>query len=203
MEPFIMWAGIFIALGLAEIAKSLRPPPTEAEKLAQKLAQRRARWCIFGGLGVIVIGFISFCYYIDAKQYFYLEVPGKTLKFNVSGWTKMSDPDPNHALNVSGYNGGERRYDPIYTVYKQPMASTDRVGVKIVEGTYIAFYMDLEGYVTLYTRVDKGAYWVLCRETFADKMSRRSWDLKVSPLIEKPRWKYLLDGRLSTIDIVF
>ena len=54
-------------------------------------------------------------------------------------------------------------------VYSIPMSDDRRIGLKISDREYVEFFIVHPGFVTAQTRVDKGKYWVLCRETFNPK----------------------------------
>ena len=95
-----------------------------------------------------------------------LTVPGKTIELSSGGWAKAKD-ETNFANNYE-----ERKISPwhkyrrMVTVYSIPMSDDRRIGLKISDREYVEFFIFHPGFVTAQTRVDKGKYSVLCRETF-------------------------------------
>lgn len=98
-----------------------------------------------------------------------LEVPGKTIELSPNNWAKAKD-ETNFAKNYE-----ERRISPwqkfgrMVTVFLIPMSDDRRIGLKMSKTEYVEFFIVSPGFVTAQTRVDKGKYWVLCRETFNRK----------------------------------
>lgn len=98
-----------------------------------------------------------------------LVVPGKTIELSSDDWTKARDK------RSFAKNYEEKRISPwhkygrMVTVFLIPMSDDRRVGLKISDREYVEFFIVHPGLITVQTRVDKGRYWVLCRETFNQK----------------------------------
>lgn len=94
-----------------------------------------------------------------------LAVPGKTISLDATQWRKLED-EADYAVNYEERAGDAAHvYKRIVTVYMLPMSRDRRHGIKISSDEYIEFFVVHVGDVTLQTRLDRGQYWVLCRET--------------------------------------
>lgn len=98
-----------------------------------------------------------------------LVVAGRSIELSPAEWTKLSD-EADYAKN---YEQKKRfpwqEYARVITVFMIPMSVDRRIGLKISDHEYVEFFITHPGLVTAQTRVDKGQYWVLCRETFHPK----------------------------------
>ncbi len=99
-----------------------------------------------------------------------LKVGEKTIELDGAQWSKMDDPE-DYAKNFQ-----ERKDQPyhkfgrVVTVFLLPMSDDRKVAtMKISKQEYLEIFIRWPGYVTVRTRVDKGDYWVMCRETFKPK----------------------------------
>jgi hypothetical protein len=61
------------------------------------------------------------------------------------------------------------KYNRVVTVFLLPMTDDRKIGMRISENEYLDLFVTSPGSVTALTRLDKGDYWVLCRETFLGK----------------------------------
>lgn len=96
-------------------------------------------------------------------------VPGKTIELSPDEWRKMSDE------NSFAKNFAAKKIEPwqkierVVTVFLNPMSEDRRLGLKISKTEYVELFSVLPELITVQVRVDKGGYWVLCRETFKPK----------------------------------
>lgn len=98
-----------------------------------------------------------------------LTVPGKTLELSTDEWSKMRD-ETSFAKNFEGKKDAPwHKFGRVVTVYLNPMSEDRRSGLKISKTEYIELFSVHPGLLTAQVRVDKGGYWVLCRETFKPK----------------------------------
>ncbi len=107
---------------------------------------------------------------VAAAQELTLQVPGKTIELSPDDWVKMTD-ETNFARNYEEKTPSSwHEFNRVVTVYLIPMSDDRRIGsLKISDTEYLEFMIVHRGFVTLHTLVDKGKYWVLCRETFKPK----------------------------------
>ena len=81
----------------------------------------------------------------------------------------MEDP------TTVGRNFEERKKRPwhefgrVVTIFPLPMSEDRRAGIKISASEYVEPFIVHAGFVTVQTYVDKGTYWVMCRETYRRK----------------------------------
>lgn len=129
--------------------------------------EKAVRYCngfIFGLLAMLLCSPV-----VSAADRLSLVVPGKTIELSLDDWTKAKD-ETNFAKNYE-----EKRISPwhkygrMVTVFLIPMSDDRRVGIRLSDREYVEFFIVHPGFVTAQTRVDKGKYWVLCRETFNQK----------------------------------
>jgi hypothetical protein len=132
-----------------------------------------------------------------AEPVFSVSVPGKTITLAQSEWAKMEDP------TTVAHNFEERKKGPwhqfgrVVTIFLHPMTDDRRVGLKIADREYVEIFVAQPGLVTVQTRIDKGTYWVMCRETFLRKAQAPPVDLlphKPSGTDDRERlWFYYQD----------
>jgi hypothetical protein len=96
-------------------------------------------------------------------------VPGKTIQLSSDDWTEVED-ETGFAKNyeekkVSSWH----QFGRVVTVYSIPMSVDRQLGLKISDLEYVEFFIVHPGFFTAQTRVNKGKYWILCRETFKVK----------------------------------
>ena len=95
-----------------------------------------------------------------------LQVPGKIIRLSKDNWEQMEDPT-NFAKNYLQKGEDQiHKYARVVTVYLIPMSEDRKRGLDITRNEYLEFFIVHPGFVTAQTRIDKGEYWVLCRETF-------------------------------------
>ena len=106
---------------------------------------------------------------VAAAEELTLQVPGKTIELSPDDWVKMTD-ETNFARNYEEKTPSSwHKVSRMVTVYLNPMSDDRRLGLKISDMEYLEFMIVHPRLVTAQTRVDKGKYWVLCRETFNPK----------------------------------
>ena len=114
---------------------------------------------------------------VFAAESLSLVLPGKTSELSLDDWTKAKD-ETNFAKNYEEKRTSPwHKYGRMVTVFLIPMSDDRRVGLKISDREYAEFFIVHPGFVTAQTRVDKGKYWVLCRETFNQESH---WPVDVS-----------------------
>ena len=117
----------------------------------------------------IVLMVLSLSLAARAEQMLLVSVPGKAIELSQGEWAKMQD-EAGFAKNFEERkNAPWHKFGRVVTVYLIPMSEDRRQGLKISESEYVEFFIVHPGFVTVQTRVDKGKYWVLCRETFKPK----------------------------------
>jgi len=95
-----------------------------------------------------------------------LQVPGKIIRLSKDHWEKMEDPT-NFAKNYLQKGEDQiHKHARVVTVYLIPMSEDRKGGFNITRNEYLEFFIVHRGFVTAQTKIDKGKYWVLCRETF-------------------------------------
>jgi hypothetical protein len=99
-----------------------------------------------------------------------LVVPGKTIELSSDEWAKAYD-ETGFAKNYDQKKLSPwHKFGRMITVYLIPMSEDRRAGSKkISDREYLEFFIVHPGFVTVQTLVDKGEYWVMCRETFNPK----------------------------------
>ena len=98
-----------------------------------------------------------------------LQVPDKLIELSASDWEKSNDVS-NFARNYAEKTPSPwHEFNRMVTVYLNPMSDDRRAGLRISDTEYVEFFIVNPGFVTAQIRVDKGRYWVLCRETFKPK----------------------------------
>ena len=124
---------------------------------------RHSKKNIFSLLALIL------CSSITAADVLTLSVPGKTIELSSESWTKAKD-ETNFAKNYEEMKlSSWHEFGRMVTVYLIPMSEDRRIGLKVSDNEYLEFFIVNPGFVTVQTRLDKGNYWVLCRETFKPK----------------------------------
>jgi hypothetical protein len=133
----------------------------------------------------------------SAEPAFSVAVPGKTITLSQDEWIKMEDP------TTVGKNFEERKKGPwhqfgrVVTIVPLPMSDDRRIGLKIADREYVEIFIAHPGFVTVQTRIDKGTYWVMCRETFLRQADEPPVDLspyKPSGTDDRERlWFYYQD----------
>lgn len=113
-----------------------------------------------------------------------LTVPGKTLEISAADWSKMRD-ETSFAKNFEEIKQAPwHHFGRVVTVFLNPMSEDRRLGIKISKTEYVELF-SIDGVnVTAQVRVDKGGYWVLCRETFKPK----------APMPAVTLWSYLSEN---------
>ncbi len=106
---------------------------------------------------------------VVAAEELTLQVPGKTIELSPSEWKKVADKTKFARNYAEKKPSPLHQYNRMVTVYLNPMSDDRRIGLKISDIEYVEFFIVNLGFVTAQTRVDKGRYWVLCRETFRPK----------------------------------
>jgi hypothetical protein len=98
-----------------------------------------------------------------------LQAPGKIIELSPNDWEKVDDPT-NLARNYSEKTlSSAHQFNRMVTVYLSPMSDDQRIGQEYSATEYVEIFIDVPGFVTVQTRIDKGQYWVLSRETFKPK----------------------------------
>jgi len=114
-----------------------------------------------------------------------LAVHGKVIELSQDNWTKAKD-STNFAKNYSERKKYRwQQYPRMVTVYLNPLSDDRRIGLKISDSEYLEFFVVNPGFITAQTRVDKGRYWVLCRETFKPKIPLPIDVLRNQPYLSK------------------
>ena len=98
-----------------------------------------------------------------------LQAPGKIIELSPNDWEKVDDPT-NLARNYSEKTlSPAHQFNRMVTVYLSPILDDQRIGQKYSATEYVEIFIGVPGFVTVQTRIDKGQYWVLSRETFKPK----------------------------------
>ena len=98
-----------------------------------------------------------------------LQAPGKIIELSPNDWEKVDDPT-NLARNYSEKTlSSAHQFNRMVTVYLSPMSDDQRIGQEYSATEYVEIFIGVPGFVTVQTRIDKGQYWVLSRETFKPK----------------------------------
>ena len=145
----------------------------QARRLLPREHRRQERW----RTAVVVLLVLAGAPSARAESVFSVSVPGKTITLAPEEWIKMQDP------TTVGKNFEERKKRPwhefgrVVTIVPLPMSNDGRVGLKISASEYVEIFIVRPGFVTVQTRVDKGTYWVMCRETFLRKARTPPVDL--------------------------
>jgi hypothetical protein len=138
-----------------------------------------------------------------------LVVPSKTIELSPDDWAKAKD-ELDFAKNYEEKKKSPwQKFRRMVTVFLIPMSEDRLSGLKISDTEYLEFFIVHPGFVTVQTRVNKGKYWVLCRETFnpkdhspisvsdykpflSESENRRLWQLYQAELDEA---RYLLNSK--------
>lgn len=127
-----------------------------------------------------------------------LEVPGKTIKLSTNDWEKMDDPN-NFAENYSEkVSSPLHKFNRVATVYLNPMSDDRRSGSRISDMEYVEVFIVSPEFLTVQTRVDKGKYWVMVRETFKPK--RNMLGTLASPVLSERNRELLMRDYQEEID---
>lgn len=119
----------------------------------------------------IIISILAFLLFssITAAGVLTLTVPGKNIELSSDSWTKAKD-ETNFVKNYEETKlSSWHEFGRMVTIYLIPMSVDRRIGLKVSDSEYLEFFIVNPGFVTVQTRLDKGNYWVLCRETFKPK----------------------------------
>jgi hypothetical protein len=147
--------------------------------------------------GVIVLLVLLYSHAASAEPAFSVVVSGKTISLAQDEWTKMEDPTSFAQNFEERAKAPWHQFGRIVTIYLLPMSDDRRVGLKIADREYVEIFIAHPGFVTVQTRIDKGTYWVMCRETFLRKAHATSVDLwPYKPLGTDDRerlWSYYQD----------
>ena len=118
---------------------------------------------------VLIIISIIFIFNNGAFAELTLSVAGKEIHLSTDKWKKVDDP----ASFAKNYQEIQKHpmhaYSRMVTVYLIPMSDDRKMGIKISDDEFLELFVVHSGLVTVQTRIDKGQYWVLCRETFKSK----------------------------------
>jgi hypothetical protein len=102
-------------------------------------------------------------------DYLELSLPGKQIQLPVQSWSKAKD-EVDYAKNYEQKEiGASHKYGRVVTVFLLPMSDDRKVGIQISDNEYLEVLVVHDGLVTTQVKVDKGQYWVMCRETFLPK----------------------------------
>jgi len=119
---------------------------------------------IFSFLGVLLCSSV-----LSAADKLSLVVSGKTIELSLDDWAKAKD-EINFAKNYEEKRlSSWHKFGRMVTVFLIPMSDDRRLGLKISDNEFLEFFIVNPGFITAQTRLDKGGYWVLCRETFNQK----------------------------------
>lgn len=101
----------------------------------------------------------------------YLEfpVPGKLIQLPEQSWSMMKDEANDAKIFGQKERGALHKYGRVVSVFLAPMSDDQKVGLKIANDEYLEILVVHEGLVTAQVKVDKGQYWIMCRETFLPK----------------------------------
>lgn len=82
-------------------------------------------------------------------------------------WKKMEDPAAFGKNFEAREKGDTEEFPQVISVFLNPMISDDKVGARISDDEFVEMFSVFPKTVTVQTRVDKGTYWVLSRQTFS------------------------------------
>lgn len=117
----------------------------------------------------MVLLFLSMVSISCSDEALILNLPDKQISLSMQRWEKLKDPNT-FARNYEEKNTSEgHEFNRVVTVFLLPMSDDRKEGMRISDNEYLEFMIITPGYVTAQTRIDKGEYWVLCRETFLVK----------------------------------
>lgn len=153
-------------------------------------------------IGIIgVILFAVSCYAAVAKTpEILLTTPRGVIRLSSYIWAKAND-DTRYAYNYFEQKKSPWQYFArVVTVYVIPMSVDRRIGLKISDREYVEFFIVHPGYVTVHVSVDKGGYWVLCRETFNPKITSIVDISKYKPFMSDNENRALLNVYQNEID---
>ena len=98
-----------------------------------------------------------------------LQAPGKTIELSSNDWGKVDDTT-NFAKNYSEKKLSSLHQDErIVTVFLNPMSYYNRIGEELTSTEYVEMFIVTPGLLTIRTRIDKGEYWVMSRDTYKPK----------------------------------
>jgi hypothetical protein len=102
-------------------------------------------------------------------DYLELSLPGKRIALPESSWSLTIDEANFAKTYEQKETGASHKYGRVVTVFLSPMPNNRKAGIKISDNEYLEVLIVHEGFVTTQLKVDKGKYWVQCRETFLPK----------------------------------
>lgn len=119
----------------------------------------------------IIISPLSLDQFAYANNPISITVPDKMILLSHNEWIKLKD-ETSFVINLEERKQRPwHKYGRIVSIYLIPMSEDRKQGLRISENEYIEFFIVHPGFVTMQTRIDKGRYWVLCRETLLPKTS--------------------------------
>jgi len=134
------------------------------------------------------------------EEYFFLNVPNKVIELPKSNWRKLDDPSGYAKNYEEKAKSASHHFNRVVTVFLTPMSINQRVGLKISEYEYLDFLVVHPGLVTAQTKIDKGKYWVLCRETFKQKKTVGIDISKYKPFLSDEEIKIVWSDYMEEID---
>lgn len=135
-----------------------------------------------------------------ANDEFKIRTENKTIYISSGDWIKMQD-SASHAKNYEQKNKQKyHKYGRVITVFLLPMSEDRQMGMKISNNEYLEFFITTPGFITAQTRIDKGDYWVLCRETFLPKETSKLNANKYKSFLSTEENKLLWSLYQSEID---
>jgi len=82
-------------------------------------------------------------------------------------WKKMDDPSV-YAKNFEAREkGSTEEFAQVVTIFLNPMTPADKVGTQLSDDEFLEMFTTFPKTVTMQIRRDKGAYWLLSRQTFS------------------------------------
>jgi hypothetical protein len=100
-----------------------------------------------------------------------LQVTEKKISLSSKKWEKLEDPTGFAKNYQERGTTVARKFPRVVTVFLMPMSTDQKSGKRISDNEYVELFVVHSGLVTALTRLDKGRYWVQCRETFYAKPS--------------------------------
>jgi hypothetical protein len=116
-----------------------------------------------------ILSFLCLPLHLQAAESLELSVPGKKIQLPEQSWSLMND-QANYAQTYEQKEISASHKDGrVVTVFLEPMPDKRKVGARLADNEYLEIVIIEDGFVTAQVKVDKGKYWVACRETFLPK----------------------------------
>jgi len=148
----------------------------------------------------LLISMFSISTFTLSNEEFTILTDSKIVTISSNNWIKMQDSE-SYAKNFEQkIKPKSHRYARVITIFLLPMSTDRQLGMKISNNEYLEFFITSLGYVTAQTRMDKGDHWILCRETFLPKETRRIDIGQYKPLLSAGEGKQLWALYQSEID---